>query len=420
MIDLLKKIYHQFSDYAIIRWFGRMYLHGFPVGNLLSYLRLRRLVIKAKSEEKKEFIHVIFLAQNTSVWYKSESIYQAMKGDDTFHVDLVVIPDITDESGEETYQYFEEIYSGVHRAGKNGELCDLKNMKPDYVFYTRPYDSYLPAEYRSNKVSRYAKTCYCSYSFCMRLASLVECMPRLFFRNIYLFFAESEYIKLYNRKRFVFSYRKYRKSEFVGYPIMDRFRNIGFGNDTTTFLWTPRWSTAKEVGGSNFFVYKDLLVDYVMEHEGLELIFRPHPLTFFHLQSTGQMTAEEVATYCFKYDETDRLCYDKKADYVDSFREANVLISDPSSMIFEWYTTGKPIIFCTTDTITVFELMPEAMEGCYIANNWDELRNIMEQLNNGNDPLKQKREQISKELFGSDIKNAGQNVADYIKRDYYN
>ena len=421
MTELLRKIFHRLTNNAVVNMLRRIYAANvFYVVNLPSYMRVRNVVIKKRHERKNERIRVVFLVQNKEVWYKSESIYQAMKRDEIFDINIVVVPDITDKDGEETYRYFEEKYHNIICAGRKGDLFDLRELNPDYVFYTRPYDFYLPKKYRSNIVSKYAKICYCSYAFSVRYEALKGCMPRLFFINVHLFFAESEFIKHYNRKRFPLSYRKYRKTEFLGYPIMDQFQDIYVEKETETvkFLWTPRWSTDTNIGGSNFFEYKDILVDYVLSCEDIKLIFRPHPLAFYNFVSKGQMTEEEVKSYCARYSESAFLEIDETANYVGSFQEADVLISDISSMIFEWYTTGKPIIFCATATVTDFELMEQAIEGCYIANNWSELKNIMGQLKDGNDPLKKKREQLSKELFGSDIKNAGQNIADYIKRDY--
>lgn len=418
-MELLKKCYHRFSNIWIIKCLGKLYLHGFFVGNFMAYRRLRKLVLRKRSEEKKDCIHVVFLIQNKQVWSKSEAIYQAMKEDLQFHVDLVVIPDITDESETESYRYFEAKYQDVIRAGRQGELCDLRDMKPDYVFYTRPYDQYLPIEYRSGKVARYAKTCYCPYAYTVMDSDVTECMPGIFFRNLYLFCSENDYIRNYNRRRFPFSCADYRKSEFLGYPILDRFRDKSFAQIKPVFLWTPRWTTEQSLGGSTFFIYKDKLPDYFRGKEKKQLIFRPHPLAFYHFQSTGQMSAEEIEQYSLQYRQSDCIRIDEDSDYAESFREAGVLISDVSSILFEWYVTEKPIIFCETGAKISLEVTKRALEGCYIVHNWEELRESMDMLSTGIDPLKEKRAEIAKEICGSGISNAGQNIANYVKEDYY-
>lgn len=419
MIDLLKKFYHRFSNYAFIRWLGRVYLHGFFISNFIAYWRLRKLVLQKQKEEKKDQIHVVFLAQNRQAWEKSEAIYQAMKEDQKFHVDIVVIPDITDEDEMETYQYFKEIYPEAIRAGKQGKLCNLRELKPDYVFYTRPFDQYLPVEYRSGRVARYAKLCYCPYGTAVLDGGRTESMPRLFSRNIYLLFAENECTKNDNRKRFPFSNKKYRKSLFLGYPSYDRLRDSSFTQFSPVFLWTPRWTTDQHLGGSTFFEYKDKLPDYFKEQEDKQLICRPHPLTFYHFQSTGQMSAEEVKEYILKYQQSKRIRMDDSSDYLQSFQEAGVLITDISSMIFEWYVTAKPIIFCDIGLKFKLEVTNRALEGCYAVHNWEELKENINMLSAGIDPLKEKRKQISKELCGDGNSCAGQNIANYVKEDYY-
>ena len=244
-------------------------------------------------------------------------------------------------------------------------------------------------------------------------------MPRLFFRNLYLFFAENDYNRNYNRKRFPFSCVKYRKSEFLGYPVLERFRDSSFAQTKPVFLWTPRWTTDQSLGGSTFFVYKDKLLDYFVEQEDKQFIFRPHPLAFYHFQSTGQMSAKEVEEYSLQYQKSDRIRMDENSDYVESFREAGVLISDMSSMLFEWYVTAKPIIFCETGAKISLEVAKRALEGCYIVHNWEELRESIDMLSAGIDPLKEMRKQISKEICGDGNSRAGQNIANYVKEDYY-
>ena len=46
---------------------------------------------------------------------------------------------------------------------------------------------------------------------------------------------------------------------------------------------------------------------------------------------------------------------DNQRGYVDTFWGADVLITDISSMMMEFFVTGKPIIFCGTNmALTLF------------------------------------------------------------------
>ena len=64
-------------------------------------------------------------------------------------------------------------------------------------------------------------------------------------------------------------------------------------------LWTPRWTTQERIGGSHFFEYKDLFLEFAEKYGSEELKFaiRPHPLMFDHFVTEGQMTEQDVADY---------------------------------------------------------------------------------------------------------------------------
>ena len=93
-----------------------------------------------------------------------------------------------------------------------------------YVFYQRPYDTYLPVLYRSGSVSKFAKVCYVSYAYQIDKATEGSCLNKLFYRNVYMYFAENRVYYDYNVKRFKYSHKKgYRKTLDIGYPSLEEF-----------------------------------------------------------------------------------------------------------------------------------------------------------------------------------------------------
>lgn len=62
-------------------------------------------------------------------------------------------------------------------------------------------------------------------------------------------------------------------------------------------MWTPRWTTNKKLGGSNFFVYYKLLLEYAEKNDDVDLLCRPHPLMFDNFLKTGEMKIEEIDDY---------------------------------------------------------------------------------------------------------------------------
>lgn len=106
-------------------------------------------------------------------------------------------------------------------------------------------------------------------------------MDKAFFRNVYLYFAENEYVKIYNQKRFPKAHLdSIRKTVYTGYPALmgmqvaypicqiEKMKKQQFGHQGGR--------RTKKVGNSNFFEYKDNMLHFFVGRENIKLIFRPH------------------------------------------------------------------------------------------------------------------------------------------------
>lgn len=415
MVSLLKKIYHKLSCFKFIKKMGQIYLNGFPWDNYLAYKRLKKIQSNSKSDIDRK-IRVAFIGQNVQIWGKIDPVFIRMSSDDRFDVKLFSIKDINDETNK-SYEYFNKLYNNVIEVTPEGD-DKLRAFKPDYVFYTRPYDQYLPKQYRSGVVSRYSKVCYCTYTFILTTNNIEDCYSKLFARNVYIYFAENKYMRNRNKKRFKQAHKNgFMKSLFMGYPILGEILKFEKNDaDDFSIMWTPRWSTSQETGGSSFFEYKDKIIDYIKSSDDARLIFRPHPLAFPHFIKTGEMSETEVKNYK-DYFLLKRFKYDDSAEYGQTFANADVLVSDISSMIPEFYVTKKPIIFCETGA-ELLPVMRKMLEGCYVSKNWDETEKILDMLKSGEDPLKEKRSAICDEVFGNNLKDIPSRFVNTIVEDY--
>lgn len=419
MYQLLLKIYHKCSGLAFVRALGQMYRNGFPIGNLIAYFRIKKMCNKKSLGQSK--ITIVFLVQDLTIWNKLKSVYAQLSKDERFLTWLLAIPDDVTQSGEDNYGDIKKMYPNarvVDAKIENG-WYDLRQIKPDYVFYQRPYDTYLPVQYRSANVVKYAKTCYLNYGYNFTdMANLS--MAKIFFRNIHLFFAENEIYQKKNIDRFKYSHKKgYRKSFNLGYPAFQDFmsqqENVS-GDNHYKVMWTPRWSEDVEVGGSNYFKFKEMMIDYIKHNEDTALIFRPHPMLFSHSLEVGRMTEDEVKEYLKIFSENDRFLYDTGKEYADKFWASDVLVTDFSSVIMEYYLTGKPIVYCPTG-MKINPFFKDILSVNYVANNWNEVCHILDRLKSGQDELKEARQRKVEQFIG-DYKNISKRFADAIYDDY--
>ena len=422
MINWLKKIYHRYSGAGPVRFMGKIYRNGFFISNYMAYIRMKRL---AEGKDNSHTpVRIVFLCQYPQAWNKMKSIFEMMLGDERFSVRILAVPDNINKPDEKIYSFFKAAYGEniVINAYENGAWYDMKQLMPDYVFYQRPYDQYLPKPYKSREVSGYSKICHLVYGYLLTETTKDICTSRLFFRNVYIYFAENTICQEFNIKRFKMSHNKgYRKTLNIGYPVLEYFmkqkpaevRNT----DKFKVLWTPRWSEDKETGGSNFINYKDRIVKLVNENQDISVVFRPHPMTFDHFIQTGKLTREQADEYLKNYDGNDRLIYNNTAEYVDVFWNTDALLTDVSSIIVEYFITGKPIVYCDTGAVpdTFFSEMLKVM---YVTKTWEQAEEKLLELSRGIDPLKEERERMIEKLLGNDFEHISERFLEAIYNDY--
>lgn len=402
-----KNFYHMHMDNQLLK------------GMLAAYRRHKR---------KGKRIRVVFICQMPQLWNKLEGVYQAMLQDPHFQCIILAVPDesIAKENQEASLQSFEQLEGKTIRAKTgSGSWVSLEDLRPDYVFYQRPYDHYLPECYRSGTVASYTRICYVPYAYACTVPVEASCYQQDFFRNVYLFFAEDDYARklVYQREKELYQQGR-KKALYLGYPALDKIvdakgRESVFWKEGISqifkLLWCPRWTTDKGLGSSHFFEYKDVLPELIREHEGYSMVFRPHPMMFDNFVKTGEMTRQEVEEYLRQYQEP--LYYDKGAGYYATLWASDILVADLTTVIIEYLVTRKPIIYCATD-IEYNAFMTEILAGCYCVDTWEELKQTIVMLRTGNDPLKEERNAAADRLLKGK-EHAAEAIIKELKKDFY-
>ena len=379
-------------------------------------------------------IKVGFLCQFIPAWTKVEGIYQMMRSDERFEPYLICLPsgiknnclEKPESLENDTYEYF--LAHGYDEAinalvGKN-MWFDLKELGLSYVFYPRPYNSFMPAGYTSREVSRFSKICLLNYCIEITEEITATTLNRNFMSNVAYYFAENSAVQDINIRNNRLAHRLgLQQTLCVGMPVLESLyqkRNEissswAFSKNDFRVLWTPRWTTDLSLGGSNFFTYYKELPRYAREHPDADFLFRPHPLAFSHFIETGEMTEEEVEEFKAQIGAMPNVSLDKEQQYDATLWGASVLVSDYSGMMPEYFVTGKPLIFCaSTMLLKLSEFGQRLVEGCYVVNNADELRDCLDQLHRGEDPMREKRLQILQEVYGSTNERATQRIVDTL------
>ena len=396
---------------------------------------IRNFKLERKIVRDNKKIRVGFIVQYLPAWNKFKPIYDELKARNDFEVFLICVPiEIHDNKLDnpknlcnKTYNYFvSRGYDAINALIGKNKWFKIKNLNLNFIFYPRPYNSFMPKQYVSSKLSKYTKICSIMYGMAMTEEILVTSLNKNFFRNVFCYFAESKNTAEKNIENFIRTHKLgLQKTVSYGMPVLAEIlkqKNVepkiwNFAKNKFKIMWTPRWTTDLNLGGTNFFTYKDFLIDYVKSSNKIAAVFRPHPLALENFVSSGEMTEQEVDLFVKSCNDGNKIYLDKSEDYIATFWGSDALVTDISGIIPEYFITGKPLIYCASNMIlTPAEHTKKLLEGCYIVNDVEELEHCINNLMNSIDPLKEVRQKIIVELWGENLYKCNQKIVDELRK----
>ena len=380
-----------------------------------------------KKIKNNEVLNVIFVVQYIPGWNKLEPIYSKMLKDQRFNPIIVCVPlniqnhILMDDNGNDTYQYFiEHGYKAIDALLDDGSWFDLKKLEPDYVFHSRPYNAFMPKCYTSYRIVRYALICNVMYGACLANNDRKVCINKAYFKNVYSYYAfdesEKEYYESLYRKGIKYGIQRCFPFGATGLEQLLGAKNNISRNTRfkKTVLWTPRWSTDSHVGGSNFFNYKDTILQLATNNLDILFIIRPHPLMFSNFLKTGEMTEEEVTEFKLYCHNSDNVVLDESKSYSETFRNSDLLISDLSGIVPEYFITGKPIIYCHSNVDFEYtETINHLIHCCYEAFDSKDIERYVQELINQEDTMLQKRVEFIDTIF-SNVQHNSANILESL------
>lgn len=390
---------------------------------------------------KKQKIKVFFVCHRPAVWGSLKTVYESMKNDDSFDVHIITVPnkklipslglnhEIYESEGAEDFWKGEDVLKGYDYDAK--KWINLKALKPDYVFFQQPYNNCKPYDLQTAQIFRYSKICYVSYFTFLanKINDVVndECNPADFLKNLSFYFTQGKDDTIYISNRMNQIGNNYCKVLKTGFPCFDQLREIKVDSSNWNFpnenkfrvIWTPRWCTNE--GNCNFFSYKDFFIDYCKDNSDIDFIFRPHPQAFTNWIATGELSENEVTKYKNEYANLQNAKIDACKSYNETFATSSCLVTDISSIIPEYFMTGKPIIYCNKKgSLNTFVKDKGYVAGFYWVESQAELKNTLDMLASGNDPLKEKRLELLKTEFYFPKDGSGYLIKEEIKKDFLN
>lgn len=195
-------------------------------------------------------------------------------------------------------------------------------------------------------------------------------------------------------------------------PRLDalHYRPIRSANETLRICWLPthrKSSGTFKNSTSSFLTGKDFesLINYLEKNRDI-LYIKPHPID-----------VDDIASSIPK---SDSIIIVQEVDPYPLIDSCDILITDYSSIYFDFLKTGRPIIFTPFDLSDYINNVSELYfdyqsitpgEKC---QNWEELILHIDKLRNGNDNYQERRAQLDQKLH-HDHENIGASEKFYIE-----
>lgn len=373
-------------------------------------------------------IRIVLMETRRGFWLNHASIYEAMKSDPAFDVQVFAVPkrspggDMDWLEYQKLIDYFEAEDIPFNRA------YDLEARKwnnplgfevPDVVFLSTPYDGQYNFMYGSSYWSHFCKVAILPYGFSM--LDLFYRAPCL--KNCQYIFCENETL------RDLFAPEYASRLVVAGHPSFDPYLHPLEDSQRMAYkstqakhriVWAPHFTVAAGVTThqcSNFFTYYELFIQLAKEHPELEIVMRPHPELFKFMVDSGMKTTSEAEAYRARFETLQNTIIYEGADYISLFRQSDAILLDSLSFIAACAPAGKPVCFLeSAKRIRVNSIGERLLHAYYAAWDEEEIREFVERVVLGGDDYKRaEREAAVKKLLYIPPEGAGRRIAQELK-----
>lgn len=396
----------------VVRNFIAKYQEKFCLNNYKKIL--------TRVQNKKGKIRVLFLVRENQKW-SYQSLYELLEKDEKFEP-LVVVSileiarkgkDKTRQNIDETYRFFRSRGMETEFAYKKGKYVDLREFNPDIIFYDQPWD--LPKIHQPQEVSKFALTCYASYSY--ELLNNRDDYTPSFHRLLNTFFVEDKI----NLERYE-SYKSGNKRNciIVGYPKLDNYfqlnNKISQKNDEFKIIYAPHHSLEKN--GLQLATIREngkFILELAKNNPQTTWIFKPHPRLKYAMLKNGYMTEDKINAYYKEWEKIGYIC--NEGNYLEIFQSTDLMITDCCSFLAEYLPTGKPLIrLINHHAASLNKLGEKICSGYYYSDNNKELESLFKQLViEKNDCKKTLRENLITEILDKN-KTSSEKIIEHFNK----
>lgn len=387
--------------------------------------KLRRINICAGADGK---IKVAFILVFNSV-FPTRPVFEAMLKHPRFDPYIVIAPNVSRGHRYQMQVYNEAVtaltqqYPGRVIEGYCEQYDTYYELKDEYklIFFCNPYPKLVHRFHGLDYfLDKDVLTVYANYGFAA-LSFWNEVLTSEFYNKVWLACIETatnlKHLKKHQQISGI-------NGEVTGYLKMDKMASIvPEKRERKRIIVSPHhtvwgWSTL-DIG--NFLKYSQLFLELPKRYPQIDFVFRPHPLLFSNLIAHKLWTQEQIDAYVAELEQNENAVYDHSGDYLEQFVNSDAMIHDCGSFIGEYLYTEKPCCYMLkSEEQTRDGLVPlgqKCMENYYKAFAEEDIISFIENVVlQGNDPMKEQREQFARTELKFNYPNATDNLVQMLER----
>jgi hypothetical protein len=367
-------------------------------------------------------IRVLFFFQAGGNWINLRPVYEVMRDDPRFDVEVWTV--LSDFKAEEFVEPSTEVLERDGTPFKRGTDMKLERGQFDVAMVAVPYDAVRAPEFRVPYIKeRVRHLVYIPYALEMDGSETTKIRQ-------YSLHAHALASAIFVRSEF--SRKMYRQHCPTGdkhvfatglprldglYDLENRFavdpsltEAIG---DRFPVLWNTHFSVNENRISTFDRIGADVLA-FAVQSPDVALIWRPHPALFLKMSDAGVLNTTEMAA--LKQELADAgVILDQRDDHRHAFAASRALVTDMSSFLLEYLTTGKPILYTINpDGLPLTEEGDRLVQNYERAQTADEVISFIGRIQQGDDPLREARRKALPDYLAGFDGQAAQRAADRI------
>ncbi|TFC01221.1 hypothetical protein [Cryobacterium mannosilyticum] len=266
----------------------------------------------------------------------------------------------------------------------------IRELKPDYLFLSNPYDMFIKEEFHSGELARIGKVLHMSYgTVLIRWEGDYQFLAdNQFLLNAYRFFTESAYL-----------FPDDPKFRTIGYLKLDAYQYYGRPHGAFpgfSIAWKPRWTGYAD---SSLATYIDSFVRIAQDPDvTLNLVLHPNVMVAL----SRNPDAERISALLDVLFSMPNVNAVSGPDFLDAVLGSDIFVGDVSSTLAEFLSTEKPIVWTNLAGLALNDLGRRLATACYAVDGSDganSLETVIARVRAGIDPLQASRSGLFERLF---------------------